>query len=340
MRMMKNKKALETGILVGIIITVVAGIVILLFIRGWGLKGIIDKEACHQSVVMRSMPSVIGDAMKKAIPLKCKTEDILINFDDEEFVKQRTANAMYGCWWMLGEGKLDFFTEGGMKGWGLAATTGSCVVCSTIQFSDRAKNKISSVDMTDYIQNTKIPLKNNTYMEYFSDEEGAKLPVDVKLEPLDTDKQYAIVYMGIRSVDLMEILKKDFGVAVGTWFLFGGKTQMATQAAAMKKMQEEIWGVAGVDIGLGLGEKISWSLLALKGGLGKLITLPIKGIMGTFMNPVTVGILLTQGAFIAQSAIASAVHCDGNIEGCNLIILTEYNKEELVKTCGNIESIP
>jgi len=40
------------------------------------------------------------------------------------------------------------------------------------------------------------------------------------------------------------------------------------------------------------------------------------------------------------STHASAVHCDGNRNGCDAVIVTNYDAEGLTKACQNIESIP
>jgi hypothetical protein len=304
--MMKNKKALEAEVLIGIIITLIVAAVIFLFLRGLSLKGTIDKEACHQSVIMRSMPSIIGEAMRRSIPLKCKTEDILINFEEEELVKQRITTAMYDCWWMLGEGKLDFFTEGVWKKvTGLQNTRTTCLICSTIDFSDRAKGKIKDVDLTDYLQE-KIFGKNISYLEYFSEQEGAKLETGVKLKSIDTAKKYSVVYMSINGQGFWEPIAKDIALA--------GKSAAAIGGGAFL-----IGGPGG--------------LIATTGNMLKLFTSPyvLAGIALT---------VLTQTGFALQSQIAAAVHCDGNSEGCNMVILAEYAPEDLAKTCGKIESIP
>lgn len=296
---LKNKKALESEVLIGIIITVIVAAVIFLFIRGWTWKGMIDREACHQSVLMRSMPSVIGESMKASIPLKCKTEDILINFDDEELIKQRIANAMYDCWWMLGEGNLDFFSEGFWKG---KASIGfgksACVVCSTIKFNDNIKNKISSVDVNDYLQNTKIYGKDVTYLEYFADQKDAKLEIGAKVADIDTSKEYAVFYMGIKGGDIIEVIKKD---ASQTGQILAGSFFLAGPQATGKLL----------------------SLMMSKAGLITILS-----------------VFILQEFSTIQSQIAAAAHCDLNTEGCNLVILTEYNQEQIAKTCGKIESIP
>ena len=91
---MKNKKALAPAVLVGLIMALLAMGIIFLFIKNFPGKEIIDKEACRQSVVIRSA-SLFGQQPGKSLaPLRCKTQDILVDYNEEVKVKQRIANAI------------------------------------------------------------------------------------------------------------------------------------------------------------------------------------------------------------------------------------------------------
>lgn len=186
--MLKNKRAIESEVLIGIIITVLVAAVIFwfLYLHNASFGGIIDREACHQSVLMRSIPTVIGTPLRTSIPLKCRTEDIIINFDDEEIIKQRMANAMHDCWWMLGEGKLNFYALG-------LTRENYCIICSTIDFSGKAENKIIP-DFQDYLQTEIIPTTNLTYMQYVSNNEDADVNVLGEKQSIDTNQKYAVVF--------------------------------------------------------------------------------------------------------------------------------------------------
>lgn len=170
--------------LIGIIIVILSAAIIFLFLRALPYRETVDKEACHNSVILRSSAILRGESIIPAtMPLNCKTQEIVISSGNEEFIKREIANAMYDCWWMLGEGKLDFFPESGWKDWGvpgLGTSKANCMICATIKFEGAAKGK--QIELLNYLEETKIPTKNITYLEYFSEEPGAKLPVDSKLK--------------------------------------------------------------------------------------------------------------------------------------------------------------
>ena len=131
---MNNKRGISGEFLVGVIITLVgAGILFLVFPSIQKLfTGTIDAESCHNSVLLRDTAikkaGVIGGQLSASlIPLKCKTEEIKITTTDTDKIKNQIANAMYDCWWMLGEGKINFLASG----W-----TGKnvCIFCSLYHY--------------------------------------------------------------------------------------------------------------------------------------------------------------------------------------------------------------
>lgn len=220
--MLKNKKALEAEVLIGIIITIAVAAVIFFFLRGLSWKGTIDKEACHQSVIMRSLPAGIGEAMKRSIPLKCKTEDILINFEEEELVKQRIATAVYDCWWMLGEGKLDFFA----RPWGPSEV--NCVICSTISFSDATKSRYKKISgFADYLKENKPVGKDKTYFELFNVIETFS-DNDFENQAIQTEKDYAVLFSLTEKSRFALISYEAAGCLMS--FAIGAKVGAATAA--------------------------------------------------------------------------------------------------------------
>ena len=128
---MESKKGLTVKFIVTMIVLVLSFSVILIFYFFYPWGGQIDKEACHQSIILRSTlnygPLEPG---KNIIPLKCQTEKICLTSSGEdctEFEKvskdnpitkikiknkkeilDAIADAMYDCHSMVGEGKLGF----------------------------------------------------------------------------------------------------------------------------------------------------------------------------------------------------------------------------------------
>ncbi len=181
---MKKKADLTSKQLVTIIVLIASFAVILIFYWQYNWTGTIDKEVCHQSVVMRSTfnygPFEPG---KEVIPLKCKTEKICLTMsgeDCEEFGKpskknpitkikvknkedimEAIANAMYECHSMLGEGKLNFMPH---KFW----DTNYCLICSRFTFDEEAKDKIGEIgygELYKYLQEKRTP-QGQSYLEY------------------------------------------------------------------------------------------------------------------------------------------------------------------------------
>lgn len=319
---LKDKRGITVRFLIIIIIAVISLAVIIAFLIKFPGREIIDKETCHQSVLMRSMPG-IGEAMKRTVNLRCKTEDILINYKDKELIKERIANAMYDCWWMLGEGRLSPFLEGNLKEMGILPAKSACVICSKIEFSDRTRKKFTSIDITDYVQDIKIPGKEITYFEYFTDEEGTRLPIDVEIEAMATDKEYAIVFFGFESEELWGPITKDAGVAAG---LLTGSLFMAGGHATGTMMK----GLFGI------------SHKTIKGviGFGGTPTRTVLVGAGKFMIPVVLAFLAYQTGVSAWGQHIAAGYCDNEKKGCFQVMLVPYDVEQISHYCKNIESIP
>lgn len=102
-----------------------------------------------------------------------------------EIIQRETANAMYDCWFMMGQGKMDIFS-GASNGiidataeWAkisVQQVKPSCIVCSRVAFSDAlTKNDewnetAKSIDYNRFLSNSKVPNSALTYMQAFTDE--------------------------------------------------------------------------------------------------------------------------------------------------------------------------
>ena len=117
---MKTKKAeLTTQQIVILIILIVSFAILLYFFLRLNLQKETDSELCHNSVIMRSKALI----SESSVPLNCKTSYVCITADgtcesmtNPEIIKVKTkdelfnslAEEMRNCWWMLGEGKVDY----------------------------------------------------------------------------------------------------------------------------------------------------------------------------------------------------------------------------------------
>lgn len=190
----KNKRGeLTSEQLIIIIILIISFAIILAFFFMLDLGGSIDKESCRNSVMMRGIP--FGDWV---VSLKCKTQDICFSMggdcdaktdntievkNKDELVKEM-VNLLADCWWMMGEGKVDYDDKG------------SCAICYKVYFDDEIKEKNPVIDYGDlsiYSLN-KIPNKDMTYLSYLYGslgEDDQKIVMD--MESINTDEEYAVI---------------------------------------------------------------------------------------------------------------------------------------------------
>ncbi|MDO8528872.1 MAG: hypothetical protein Q7S06_03200 [Nanoarchaeota archaeon] len=166
---MKTKKAeLTTQQLVMIIILVLSFAIILFFIFRLGLGGTADKEICHDSVVKKSSP-VLG---KLSGEFNCKTgytcisgggqcDEITvkntINANNKDEIYKAIAEEMANCWWMFGEGKLDYGA--------------GCSICSQIDFDDKIEEKYKDgLSYKEFLDSLAKPMNvqksNDNYLYY------------------------------------------------------------------------------------------------------------------------------------------------------------------------------
>ncbi|UZE93796.1 MAG: hypothetical protein IB618_03450 [Candidatus Pacearchaeota archaeon] len=307
--MMKNKKgALVQNIIIGIVILIITAAILFYFLKIFPYEETINKEACHQSVILRSQEIAgLQPGQLAGIPLNCKTQHIEISSTDENFIKREIANQMYDCWWMLGEGEMDFFSESIWQSYavpGAGYPKSACVICTTIKFDDNVKEKVKEIDMFNYLVQTKIPLSNITYYEYFTDQADKDLAVGIEAPKIRTDSDYVIIYMGIRGRSYWEVLKNDLKIVAGL-----GAVSMVTTGP--------------------------WTT-------GRLIG---KVASTAFKHPIVVAIVV--GSALGTQAVSTIIgnsyvssKCNEEWEGCYHLILAPMKASEIGAVCNNIESIP
>lgn len=184
-----KKGQMSQAVIISIIILLLTAGILFYFIKIMPIPDIVDKEACHQSVLLRSQEFLGGvkPAQTFQLPLNCKTEEIEISITDDDQIKRDIANAMYDCWWMLGEGDKNFFGKGFTK-------DSYCTICSKIKFSDNVQKKIKEIkDFDFYLRTTQIPKKNMTYMEYFTKGKDVENMSDTPII-INTSKEYLVIY--------------------------------------------------------------------------------------------------------------------------------------------------
>jgi len=247
---MEKKGQMSQTVIISIIILLLTAGILFYFIKVMPYENIVDKTACHDSVVLRSESIAgINPAQKLQYHLNCATEEIEISSVNKEQIEREIANAMYDCWWMLGEGEKNFFSET------LIGNT-YCVICSRIKFSESAQKKIKEIkDFDLYLQETKIPTKNITYMDYFT---GGNEFEKIAEKPLmiDTSKEYAITYSLSEKSSAPEFIAgQATGAAVGFFFISRGDVLNAVRVGA----------AVGVATDLAAGKLHDWILNKVQG---------------------------------------------------------------------------
>ncbi len=211
-----NKKAeLTTQQLVTLIILIVSFVVILFLLFRLNLGKETESELCHNSVIMRGSAVVLEDA----VPLDCSRKYICITKDGScksmtkpEIKKVKTdsdvykvlADEMANCWWMFGEGKIDYVGKTLFR-------NNYCSICSQISFDDNL-TKIPAFSLGQLNQNlfynylvNENYTEGETYSEYlFGTKDLNEFKKQLKLNQsqeinfgtIDFSKQYFVV-MGI-----------------------------------------------------------------------------------------------------------------------------------------------
>lgn len=172
MREVQNKHGEITTQQIVIIIVLVASFAILLFFLfrlNLGATG--NKEVCHQSVVLQTTSKGIGGG------LNCKTDYVCIsggekcsdleptitlnvNPNSKEEIYHAMAEQMSDCWWMFGEGQLDYSQ---------ASFTTVCAICSVVKFDSKIQNNFPDGftyrEFFEYLRDTKM-LTEQSYLSY------------------------------------------------------------------------------------------------------------------------------------------------------------------------------
>lgn len=162
----KNKTGeLTTQQLVTIIILIVSFGVILILLFRLDLGEITNREICHNSVVLKSKgENLVGKLDCKTDYLcisgggECKdfnpTTTTEVDSNNKEEILKAIADERDNCWWMFGEGKLDYVGYS----WKLDIIVGThCAICSVVKFDEKIQEQYLelSIDNKTILTNEK-----------------------------------------------------------------------------------------------------------------------------------------------------------------------------------------
>jgi len=235
----KNKKGEINFTVLFTVIFLIIGLLIILFLYyEFNWKGEIDKNTCHQSVILKaSMPTVESRSLVD-LPLRCKTDKIcittklfggkcdgfigetnvatkVVSSKPEEQAKEINriiADNLYDCWSMMGEGKINIFS----REFSLKKYPSRCVVCARIDFDNelKAKNTVGAISgLSTFLKTQKPEGGSLTYSEFLTGFNGSR-PYNPELDAIpDTYKleQQSIIFQEFDRTSLPD----DIGMAVG-----------------------------------------------------------------------------------------------------------------------------
>jgi hypothetical protein len=176
-----NKRAeMTTQQIVMLVILLTSFAVLLFFILGLNIPDISQKEICQSSVQLAGKESFFGK-------IDCKTDYICISgggeckdftakttkkvdLNDKENIENNVmrilADEMVDCWWMFGEGKVNYANKD-------ATDKIVCAVCAEIAFDEKLREKVSLIPYDKFKNFLKTTIKNkDTKQTYFDYLEG------------------------------------------------------------------------------------------------------------------------------------------------------------------------
>ncbi|MGV8131375.1 MAG: hypothetical protein ACP5N7_04735 [Candidatus Pacearchaeota archaeon] len=359
---MKRKGELSSTALVTIILAIVGFLLVGLALYNiFKDDSLTNRDLCRLSVLSRA---TVPSAGQQFVPLNCQTEKICLtvkgdNNDCKQFageknvrnvelkvdgslndakavdtIQREVANAMYDCWLMTGQGKLDIFPPGDSASSpatkfleqiadGVDLTSlevkPSCIVCSRLAFSDAL-----------YEANTKYNhfLRDIDFNNYLSTQTVG-----------NTGKTYTSIFTGGSATGYSSISQKENSVSIP-----GIKAPTVSNQLSIIFAQIKVSDVDPKDK--------FWNTLtngAILGSIG-IATSPgsVANVPLGLFKVATVGAVSTYLAFDAESTAKenqalSAATCgdfsstiDGQ-KGCSLVKLMNWNVNDVNALCNNIE---
>lgn len=194
---MRNKKGEISSEQLVITVIAILGFVIVLIFWASIKFSYTEDEICKFSVLSRATTPV--DSAKGFVPLKCGTKKICITdgngkceayFSGEtnidyitvdsnkraeaaETIAKINVEQLYGCWDLMGQGKLEIFPQSVLKKIGFVSEVDNgCVICARIAIDDKINDKdtiLNLVDVSGYMRNTQVPGKALTYLQAMTD---------------------------------------------------------------------------------------------------------------------------------------------------------------------------
>ena len=276
---MKNKKAeMTTKQIVILIVLITSFAIILFFLFRLNLGDESDKQLCYNSVMNRANKMLPTEA----VPLNCKRSYVCITKKDDcgmldpiiekvetkEDVYEALANELSDCWWMFGEGKLEYLEKDALPGL-------YCSICSQIKFDQSVKeifdgkSDFNEREFYDFMCKNKLDSQSGpTYCEYMYNTNDLGEINQAQFDQIYLDDEY-FALMGMSS----DVSKLEWGL-IGAGAVAAGVviTALTGGIAAYGIVTIVASGAIGTGVGGAAG---SFILAPIKSfGLDQMIVLP------------------------------------------------------------------
>ena len=204
---MKKRAEITTQQIVMLIVLIVSCVVILFFIFRLNFQSISDKEVCHNSVVLKSKgKGLIGklDCNTNYLCIsgggKCEditaSETIEVDATKKEEIMKALADEMADCWWMFGEGDLQYLSSDERF------IEYTCALCSVVKFDETIIENSEPITYREFYEylNSLEKGESETYFNYLYDvfdvdtfQGESPVKIDIDNSYLVSDEKYAIV---------------------------------------------------------------------------------------------------------------------------------------------------
>jgi len=172
---MEKRAEITTQKIVFLIILITSFAIILFLLFRLNIGETSNKEICHNSVILKSKGGVFTGKLDCKVNYLCisgggKCEDISptatvkVDLNNKEEIMKAIADEMVDCWWMFGEGELDY-----MGGSFLGNT--ACAVCSIVKFDKKIQEEYpEGITYEEFLNNlSKSMNEKETYLHYLYD---------------------------------------------------------------------------------------------------------------------------------------------------------------------------
>lgn len=195
---------ITTQQIVTLIILIVSFIVILYFLFFLDFSKTTQQEVCRNSVILKSKSSGLASS------LDCKTEYVCVsgeedceNFNSDSTIKvdatnktqimRAVADKMAECWWMFGEGKVNYGNKGG--------TSVKYAICSIIKFDSSVQENFDEISYPDFYEFlSKNKNDGGVYLKYLYGVYGVEdIPIVDQIE-INLDEDFIDTTKGISVV--------------------------------------------------------------------------------------------------------------------------------------------